>query len=104
MKLPSGRLAIKTKVIISKLLPVVKGWFTGICVRGVRACALRRWVCVSEAARQTGSGNPPSGSAERPKLAALPPQRGRGGLRLTRRGRRARFRARAKFKTEILVK
>jgi hypothetical protein len=32
-----------------------------------------------------------SGSAERPKRAALPPQRGQRDLRLTRRGRRARL-------------
>lgn len=32
-----------------------------------------------------------SGSAERPKRAALPRQRGQGDLRLTRRDRRARL-------------
>jgi hypothetical protein len=35
--------------------------------------------------------DPHSGSAERPKRAALPPQRGQDDLRLTLRGRRARL-------------
>jgi len=35
--------------------------------------------------------NPHSGSAERPERAALPPPRGQGDLRLTRRGRRVRI-------------
>jgi hypothetical protein len=38
-----------------------------------------------------GGQNQHSGSAERPKRAALPPQRGQRDLRLTRRGRRARL-------------
>ncbi len=36
-------------------------------------------------------GHQHSGSAERPKQSALPPQRGQRDLRLTRRGRRARL-------------
>src|SRR5208282_4482703 len=36
-----------------------------------------------------GGQNQHSGSAERPKRAALPPQRGQRDVRLTRRGRRA---------------
>src|SRR2546425_11512158 len=42
-----------------------------------------------------------SGSAERPKRAALPPPRGQRRLRLTRRGRRARLSGEGKPKTEI---
>ena len=38
-----------------------------------------------------GGQNPQSDSAERPKRAALPPQRGQGDLRLTRHGRSHRF-------------
>jgi hypothetical protein len=38
-----------------------------------------------------GRANPHSGSAERPKRAALPPPRDQRDVRLTRRGRRARL-------------
>ena len=43
-------------------------------------------------ARQAGAGKTPhSGSAERPKRAARPLQRGPDDLRLTRRGRKGRY-------------
>src|SRR2546425_8758111 len=48
-----------------------------------------------------GGQNQYSGSAERPKRAALPPPRGQRRLRLTRRGRRARLSGEGKPKTEI---
>ena len=48
-----------------------------------------------------GRAKPHSDSAERPKRAALPPQRGLGDLRLTRQGRRQGFRVKGKLKMEI---
>ena len=50
-----------------------------------------------------GGQNLGNGSAERPNRAALPPQRGQSDLRLTRRGKRARFSGKGNLKLEIPV-
>src|SRR5712692_852817 len=53
---------------------------------------------------KTGAGqNQHGGSAERPKRAAHPLQRGQRDLRLTRRGREARLSRQGNPKTEIAV-
>ena len=69
--------------------------------RRLKVVVWTNWFNLLERRGKLGGTKPHSDSAERPKRAALPPQRGLGDLRLTRQGRRQGFRVKGKLKMEI---